>query len=65
MKTLQHGMLLDAKCVMDNALPELSRVRLLVPTLLHKELDKMLANFQETLCEADVSDQYEEITRCK
>ena len=34
MKTVQHGMLLDGKRVMDDALPELSQLSELVPEIL-------------------------------
>jgi hypothetical protein len=58
-KTLRHGMLLDGKRVMDDALPELANIRELVPERLHEELDKVLASFEDTLCECDVADQYQ------
>ena len=63
MKTLHHGMLLDAKFVMDNALCELEKIRELVPEVLHDRLDDVLEQFEDTLCSADVSDDYEEKAR--
>lgn len=64
-KTLHHGMLLDGKKVMDNAMCDLGSLRELVPEKLHAELDRVLAIFEDTLCECDVSDRYEEITRMR
>jgi hypothetical protein len=63
MRTLDHGMLLRAKNVMDDALPELEKIRELVPEVLHERLDKVIAGFEDTLCTADVSDDYEEKSR--
>jgi hypothetical protein len=60
MRTLEHGMLLSAKNVIDNALPELAQLKELIPEMLHGEFDKIIAMFEETLCFADVSDEYEE-----
>lgn len=58
MKTLEHGMLLRSKSVMDDAMCELAELRELVPARLHGELDKVLAQFEDTLCECDVADEY-------
>jgi hypothetical protein len=60
MKSLDHGMLLRAKNVMDDALPELAQIKELIPEMLHDKFDKMIASFEDTLCTADVSDQYVE-----
>lgn len=60
MKTLKHGMLLDAKSVMDDALPELAMLRELIPEKLHDEFDDIIASFEDTLCSADVSGDYVE-----
>ena len=60
MKTVSHGMLLRGKSVMDDALPDLHEIRELVPERLHDELDKILARFEDTLCECDVADDYQE-----
>lgn len=60
MRTLSHGMLLRAKNVMDDALPELDNIKELIPEKLHKEFDKIVASFEDTLCECDVSDEYTE-----
>lgn len=58
-KTLRHGMLLDAKSVMDDAMPDLAEIKTLVPEILHEEFDKLVANFEDTLCHADVSSEYQ------
>lgn len=55
MKSLKHGMLLDSKSVMDDALPELAAIKELVPECLHTKLEKLIERFEDTLCEADVS----------
>lgn len=60
MKTLKHGMLLDAKNVMDDALPELAMIRELIPEKLHGEFEKLIESFEDTLCSADVSGDYVE-----
>ena len=60
LKTLDHGMLLRAKDVMDDALPDLAAIKELVPERLHKEFDHLVARFEDTLCGCDVSDQYVE-----
>lgn len=58
LQNLRHGMLLDAKRVMDDALPELEASRELIPAKLHKEFDRIIARFEDTLCTADVRDEY-------
>ena len=65
MKRLQHGMLLRAKNVMDDAMSELAEIKELIPECLHAKFDKMIASFEDTLCSADVSDQYQEIERTR
>ncbi len=60
MKTLSHGMLLRAKNVMDDAIPELDQIKDLIPECLHDKFDKIIASFEDTLCTADVSDDYVE-----
>jgi hypothetical protein len=62
-RTLQHGMLLRAKSVMDDAMPDLEQIKELIPEKLHGEFDKMIANFEDTLCHCDVAEDYEEKTR--
>lgn len=57
-KKLEHGMLLDAKSVMDNALPDLAQLKELIPAKLHDEFDRLIARFEDTLCGADVRDVY-------
>ncbi len=57
---LHHGMLLRAKNVMDDALPDLEQIRKLIPERLHGEFDKLIARFEDTLCTADVADEYTE-----
>ena len=61
LKRLSHGMLLDAKCVMDDALPDLAEIRQLIPEMLHDVFDKAVARFEDSLCYADVSKRYKEI----
>jgi hypothetical protein len=53
-------MLFDAKQVMDNAIPDLGRVRALIAKPLHERFDGLLLEFEETLAQCDVSDRYEE-----
>jgi hypothetical protein len=48
-------MLLDAKSVMDDALPELAEIKELIPEKLHVEFERVLERFEDTLCAADVS----------
>ena len=60
MRKLEHGMLLDAKSVMDNALPDLEQIRELVPEVLQHRLEEAIARFEDTLCECDVADEYVE-----
>lgn len=60
---VDHGMLLDGKSVMDDALPELQDLKELVPEKLHGHLDEVLDRFQETLAGCDVSERYEEKKR--
>lgn len=62
-RRLQHGMLLDSKSVMDNAMSDLDRIRELIPEKLHGEFRKLVELFEDTLCEADVAGRYEETTR--
>lgn len=52
---LRHGMLLDAK-----AMPELASIKDLIPGILHERFDRIIRRFEDTLCSADVGDQYEE-----
>lgn len=56
MRTLEHGMILRSKSVMDDALPELAAIKELVPECLHDRLDKLIERFEDTLCTADISD---------
>lgn len=60
---LHHGMLLDSKAVMDDAMPDLDRIRELIATPLHREFDRIVAIFEDTLCSADVSYRYVEKER--
>lgn len=57
-KGLDHGMLLDGKRILDNALPTLYGLRELVPEKLEEELNKVLAAFESDLAECDVSNDY-------
>lgn len=59
-KRLRHGMLLDAKSVMDDAMPDLDQIRELIPECLHGKFKKLLESFEDTLCGADVQDDYVE-----
>jgi hypothetical protein len=59
-KTLEHGMLLDAKYVLDNAVPDLRDLYEMVPVMLHSQLEQFIKEFKSTLAECDVSDRYEE-----
>lgn len=59
-KTLEHGMLLDAKRVMDNAIPDLQDLYEMVPAKLHLQLLGFIEQFKSTLAECDVSERYEE-----
>jgi hypothetical protein len=56
-------MLLDSKAVMDDAMPDLDRIRELIATPLHREFDRIVAIFEDTLCSADVSYRYVEKER--
>lgn len=59
-KTLDHGMLLDAKKVMDDAIPDLQDLYEMVPAILHTNLEVFIKEFKSTLAECDVADQYVE-----
>jgi len=61
MKKLQHGQLLNAKHVMDNAMGVLSDLDDLVPKALHRKLGQIIAEFESELADSDVADRYEEI----
>jgi hypothetical protein len=63
MQRLEHGMLLDAKRVMDDAWGELEKIKRLVPEALHDELANLLQSFEDELAQCDVSDRYEEKSR--
>ena len=53
-------MLLDAKSVMDNVLPDLEQIRELVPEVLQHRFEEAIARFYDTLCECDVANEYVE-----
>jgi len=57
---LNHGMLLDAKKVIDVALPDLQDLYELVPERLAAELDVFIRDFKKTLAGCDVADRYVE-----
>lgn len=57
-RELQHGMLLRSKNVMDDALCELAQLQELIPEKLHGELEQIVKRFEDTLCEADVANDY-------
>ncbi len=60
LRELHHGMLLDSKTVMDDAMPDLAQIKELIPECLHDRFDKMVANFEDTLCHCDVASDYVE-----
>lgn len=53
---LEHGMILRAKNVMDDAMCELAAIKELIPEKLHGQFDRIIAGFEDTLCTADISD---------
>jgi len=65
MKKLEHGMLLRSKNVMDDAMCELESLRELIPEVLHPNFEKIVASFEDTLCTADVSEDYVKIERTR
>ncbi len=60
LRELHHGMLLDSKSVMDDAMPDLAQIKELIPECLHDRFDKIIADFEDTLCCCDVASDYEE-----
>jgi hypothetical protein len=58
MKKLEHGLLLRSKFVIDNAIPNLENIRNLIAPPLHNRFDELTADFCDSLCECDVSDDY-------
>jgi hypothetical protein len=62
LKRLDHGMLLNSKAVMDDAMVDLDAIRELIPEKLHDEFDLLVARFEDTLVSCDVADQYVEKT---
>lgn len=50
---------------MDDALPELEQIKELIPECLHSKFDKIIESFEDTLCTADVSGEYQEIERTR
>lgn len=57
---ITNGMLLDAKQVMDDAIPDLQDLYELVPGKLHADLDAFIKDFKRTLACCDVADRYVE-----
>lgn len=57
MQKLEHGMLLDAKYIMDNALPEFEKLRELIPARLHDAFDRWKDRFEDSLAQCDVVPQ--------
>lgn len=45
---------------MDDAMCELDQIKELIPEKLWPEFEKIIASFEDTLCTADVSDDYVE-----
>lgn len=60
--TLEHGMLLDAKTVMDDAWCVLQDLQKLVPEALHEQLATLILRFESELAQCDVAERYEEKT---
>lgn len=60
-RKIEHGMLLDGKSVMDDALPDLLSLKELVPEKLHDEFDRILNMFEDSLAGCDESKRYKEI----
>lgn len=60
-RKIEHGMLLDGKSVMDDALPDLLSLKELVPEKLHDEFDRILDMFEDSLAGCDESKRYKEI----
>lgn len=61
LKYLDHGMLLDSKRIMDDAMSVLEDLQKLVPERLHDELDRIIRLFEHELVECDVSERYTEV----
>lgn len=62
LQTLEHGMILRSKNVMDDAMCELAAIKELVPECLHDRLERLIAQFEDTLCTADISSDIERLT---
>jgi hypothetical protein len=60
MREVEHGMLLDGKSVMDDALPELQDLAELIPERLHDDFFDIMERFKDTLAGCDVSSRYVE-----
>lgn len=62
MTKLNNSMLLDAKVIIDNFLPDLRQsLNKLIPPVLKGQLDTILSVFEDDLASCDVSSNYEEI----
>jgi len=62
MTKLNNGMLLDAKVIIDNSLPDLrDSLDELIPPALKEKFYKVLSVFEDDLASCDVSSNYEEI----
>jgi len=57
---LDHGMLLDAKDVMDNVICRLNEFKKLIPECLHNKAASIISDIQDELAQCDVSEQYVE-----
>jgi hypothetical protein len=44
-----HGLVLDGKYIEDDALPELNKIKELIPECLHDRFDRMIEDFEDTL----------------
>lgn len=56
-----HALLLDGKQVYDDALPELERIKELIPEKLHSEFDAIICDFEQELARCDTRKYYKEI----
>jgi polyhydroxyalkanoate synthesis regulator phasin len=57
-KKLEHGMLLDAKKVMDDVLSDLQALYKMVPEKLHADLEQFITDLNESLAQCDITDNY-------
>jgi hypothetical protein len=58
-RNLKEGMTLDSKHIMEEAMPELERIRELVPERLHLDFEDILEDFEDEMAEAEIKDNEE------